>query len=260
MSEDLKKEDEYKFQEETQESDEYEFQKDMQSPNEGAILEETSPMDKDDQMESIKKKVFIGAGALIVVIVMYNIFSGVFTSHSNIKDTKEVIVNSEIQEIGEAVDNNIKDFPPISTNENIANSSNPIVTRDDSLLLKTQDDLSRVMRSLNNLQKTLEKIDTKLIELQDNQEEMQQQIEQVNEPVMVVEEKKAEAKAIVKEKMHAIGIIYGRAWLQKENGSTITVKIGDILPGYGSIKYIEPEQGVVITESGDAIVFHDSEI
>ena len=53
-------------------------------------------------------------------------------------------------------------------------------------------------------------------------------------------------------------MIHGRAWLQNKKGNTFTVKIGDKLKGYGKVKLIEPEQGVVITSSGDVIRFKEN--
>ena len=50
-------------------------------------------------------------------------------------------------------------------------------------------------------------------------------------------------------------IIPGRAWLIAKNGSTITVREGSAIPGYGIVQLIDPNQGRVLTSSGQIIKF-----
>ncbi|PIQ44125.1 MAG: hypothetical protein COV52_08560 [Gammaproteobacteria bacterium CG11_big_fil_rev_8_21_14_0_20_46_22] len=45
-------------------------------------------------------------------------------------------------------------------------------------------------------------------------------------------------------------VIPGRAWLKAKDGSTVTVAVGDVLPGYGKIVSINPYSGVVMTSQG----------
>lgn len=50
-------------------------------------------------------------------------------------------------------------------------------------------------------------------------------------------------------------VIPGRAWLIGRNGATLTVSEGAIIPGYGMVKLIDPNQGRVLTSSGMVIRF-----
>ncbi len=50
-------------------------------------------------------------------------------------------------------------------------------------------------------------------------------------------------------------VIPGRAWLISSNGSTLTVREGSQIMGYGVVKLIDPNQGRVITSSGQIIRF-----
>ena len=54
-------------------------------------------------------------------------------------------------------------------------------------------------------------------------------------------------------------LIQGRAWLTTQHGATLTVSVGQILPGYGSIKNIDTDNGIVTTSSGKVIGYmsHD---
>lgn len=49
--------------------------------------------------------------------------------------------------------------------------------------------------------------------------------------------------------------IPGRAWLIASNGSTLTVREGTNIMGYGRVKLIDPNQGRVLTSSGRVIRF-----
>lgn len=50
-------------------------------------------------------------------------------------------------------------------------------------------------------------------------------------------------------------VIPGRAWIISNNGSTLTVRDGSPIAGYGVVKRIDPNEGRVITSSGRIIVF-----
>lgn len=50
-------------------------------------------------------------------------------------------------------------------------------------------------------------------------------------------------------------VIPGRAWLISTNGSTLTVREGTNIAGYGIVKLIDPNQGRVVTSSGRVIRF-----
>jgi intracellular multiplication protein IcmG len=70
---------------------------------------------------------------------------------------------------------------------------------------------------------------------------------------------KAKIPAVKPKILYTISaIIHGRAWLESKDGASITVKHGDIIPEYGEIKLIEPEQGIVVTSSGKVITFEDT--
>ena len=50
-------------------------------------------------------------------------------------------------------------------------------------------------------------------------------------------------------------VIPGRAWLVATNGSTVTVREGSRISGYGMVTLIDPNQGRVVTSSGRVIRF-----
>ncbi len=76
---------------------------------------------------------------------------------------------------------------------------------------------------------------------------------------------RARPKATRKPAMHRIipkpiayyiqAVIPGRAWLIGSNGSTLTVREGTNIAGYGTVKLIDSIQGKIITSSGRTIRF-----
>jgi hypothetical protein len=58
---------------------------------------------------------------------------------------------------------------------------------------------------------------------------------------------------------HVSAAIPGRAWLKAKNGTTLTVKVGDYVKGYGRIRRINPVTGDVATSSGRMIRFNSQE-
>lgn len=50
-------------------------------------------------------------------------------------------------------------------------------------------------------------------------------------------------------------VIPGRAWIIATNGSTLTVREGTKIAGYGTVQLIDPLQGRVVTSSGHVIRF-----
>jgi intracellular multiplication protein IcmG len=56
-------------------------------------------------------------------------------------------------------------------------------------------------------------------------------------------------------KYYIQAVIPGRAWLIATNGSTLTVREGTTIAGYGMVKLIDPNQGRITTSSGQVIRF-----
>ena len=48
-------------------------------------------------------------------------------------------------------------------------------------------------------------------------------------------------------------VIPGRAWLSTNDGSTLTVAVGDVVPGFGEVVSIDSMKGLVVTRSGQVI-------
>lgn len=71
----------------------------------------------------------------------------------------------------------------------------------------------------------------------------------IEEPI-----KQAPAKQVQRKIDLAIhAIIPGRVWLRASDGSTLTVTMGDVIPGYGKVMVIDAPSSTVVTSSGVVI-------
>ncbi|NQY41766.1 MAG: hypothetical protein HRT87_00220 [Legionellales bacterium] len=245
MVDQIKQEDEYHFQDLGQVEEEEPPKKGM------AVFESFNMLDA-------RKKIFVAAGAAFVLVVTYNIIVGLFSS----KKPKPSKMSQA---------NQLK--KPVSTNSNRINSrvkptiiprqiQQPKVTTSnttDNVGMKSQQALDNLNRSLQSIEIAIKDLDSRITDLQVNQSSMQKEFKE-SKPVVIPkkEPKKVVKKKIIKEPYNIIGVIHGRAWLQNNKGNAFTVKIGDKLKGYGKVKLIEPEQGVVITSSGDVLRFKEN--
>ena len=78
----------------------------------------------------------------------------------------------------------------------------------------------------------------------------------------VIMEKRPQSRAVASHHSSAPSLRYfiqavipGRAWLIATNGSTLTVREGTMISGYGLVTLIDPRQGRVLTSSGQVIRF-----
>lgn len=68
----------------------------------------------------------------------------------------------------------------------------------------------------------------------------------------MIERKKAAPKPVY----YVRAIIPGRVWLTLQDGSTLTLGLGDKLAGYGVITAIDPSQGTITLSSGAIIGYN----
>jgi intracellular multiplication protein IcmG len=72
-------------------------------------------------------------------------------------------------------------------------------------------------------------------------------------------QKKATQKVIKIPIYHVRAIVPNRAWLESDDGNTVTVKVGDRIYGYGKVELISPKQGMVVTSSGAIIQYGEND-
>ncbi len=121
----------------------------------------------------------------------------------------------------------------------------------------TSNQLNEVNSSIDGLKKQIEQLNNTISQLN---QELSQQSNELAALKMRLRPKPvsrpAAARVVRKPVVYNIqALIPGRAWLIASNGSTITVSEGSSVPGYGSVKLIDPVQGLILTSSGRMIRF-----
>lgn len=120
------------------------------------------------------------------------------------------------------------------------------------------DQLSAINASVNELSNKIATQNQIISSLSAKIDEQAQQLSMLEKRATTVRSVHA---PIIRHKVIAVttyyiqAVIPGRAWLISSKGSTLTVREGSIIPGYGVVKLIDPNQGRVITSSGRIIRF-----
>jgi uncharacterized membrane-anchored protein YhcB (DUF1043 family) len=111
-------------------------------------------------------------------------------------------------------------------------------------------DLSDIKTTLADLNSRLADINEQIQTLHTQQETFLQK--QQKAETKVAERKKSAPKPIY----YVRAIIPGRVWLTLQDGSTLTLGMGDKLAGYGVITAIDPNQGTITLSSGAIIGYN----
>jgi intracellular multiplication protein IcmG len=236
-------------------------------PETAGVFAPPSPAQKGDVMGRIKRKnILVAAGVIVVVFSIYKILDVIITRHSH-----EVIPRaSQTTEFPTRV----TPLPPppapmpveepapkpVDTTASPASDTAPVTNR-----------LSALEEQNTNFQSSIDKLNSQVTELQTAVANMNSQITALNQGIQNIADKLAEQEAkeaalhavkVHTRKVHHIrirpiyfvrAIIPGRAWLSTSHGGTVTVRLGDNLPGYGVVQAIDPVQGTITTSVGAII-------
>lgn len=117
--------------------------------------------------------------------------------------------------------------------------------------------IGNVNTNVNNLAQQIAKLNETLINLGNQMSQQSQEISKLIERTRPkVVHRPLPPKRYLRPNVYFINaVIPGRAWLIGTNGSTLTVREGTKVPGYGVIKLIDSMEGRILTSSGRVIRF-----
>ena len=151
--------------------------------------------------------------------------------------------------------------PPVSTTVSEPSSD---MQQKISQLEYTQDgmrtEVTAVSQKMSSIDANFESLKTDMQQMQQILNEMKQKMADDTEHMKHLLSERKTTKAKMHTPMPTMqyfiqALIPGRAWLVGENGTTVTVNVGSRLPGYGTIRVIDPNLGRVGTSSGKMIVY-----
>jgi intracellular multiplication protein IcmG len=238
---------------------------------EGIPLEEPAPKEGDVPIEekkvffdrdffnkgNMKRNALIAIGALILLIILYELLSAIFSSKKPPTTTVPSIASQPA----------IVQPKPISPPINQVAPVDPQINQKLSVLETAQQsmraDVSTVNNQLGGLNQSINALNTKITELSGIIVSLNAKVDEQAREIEQLTIRRVEAKRprpIVRKaphypKYYLQAVIPGRAWLIATNGATLTVREGTIIAGYGVVKLIDPNQGRVLTSSGQVIRF-----
>lgn len=243
-------------------SDEYQFSDQEVMSTDTTV--EGSGLEAEPTVDSENNNVIRNAIIVVVLVVLAMLLYKLFGSSSNETDIPAITPAPVAQ------------VPPPTTVP-----AAPMVQAAPIEVTKVDSKVDEKLYALDSAQKTmssdLSSMNNQLIEMNKNINALMAKMSELNTVVMQLNNKVEEEsheiellkmKQVVPKSIHHSAIrtrsypkyniqavIPGRAWLIATNGSTLTVREGTVVDGYGMVKLIDPEQGRVLTSSGRIIRF-----
>lgn len=251
-----------------QNDDEYQFADlDAMGPESGdegfEYGKPANPVASSDQApkKDIRRNALIVVAVVILAMVVYKFMGSLFHKDvAAIKSSRQaepVTQPAPVQEITpvEQIQNppstDVSDLSQKLSNMEASQQS----LRSDVNGLNSQ--LSTVNTSISSLNNKLDALNQTLMSLSTRMEQQSTVLAR-----MIAQQAKPKKMAVVKRRVivpriqYAIqAIIPGRAWLIAQNGSTLTVRAGTIVPGLGTVRVIDPNLGRVVMSTGQVIRF-----
>ncbi|KTD13336.1 type IVB secretion system protein IcmG/DotF [Legionella jamestowniensis] len=259
-------------------SDEYQFSDlDVISPD---TNEETTSSDavKKESNTNIRRNALVAVIVIIIAMLAYKFLGPLFTKKPQSADTVPSLATTSTSQpatlapqqpqVQTVTPSELP--PPVETTPPVTQPTPTVdtteITQRLSALEVNQQNLRSEMDSLNSqlatINTNLNALATKIAQLNQTLTVIVTRVEEQSKEISVLTirtKPKPVRKVVIKAppppSYFIQAIIPGRAWLIAQNGSTITVREGTQVAGYGVIKLIDSRQGRVLTSSGRVIRF-----
>lgn len=218
------------------------------------------------------RNALIAVGVLILLIIVYQFTSGLISKKKDSQASQTAMQNTQnfeadsfklpamqAQDLSMPTASTLQEELDLKTknmNDNLAklrigeNEINAKIASLSSENFKLATEYQQLSEKVNKLAMQVEKL-VSAVEDQ-SQSIMSLSIRRENHP------RRMHSQPVVRPhfiKYFVKALIPGRAWLIAENGSTLTVRTGSIIPGYGVVTMVDVSQGRVLTNSGKVITF-----
>lgn len=222
--------------------------------------------------KDIKRNALIALGLILFAVVMYKLIGYLFFS------PKEKVEQATITPISTASTSVKPAVPTAITTKPIQQVPVALIASDDGLKQKVsaielsqqgvRNDVNAVSLQVNSVNNNVSNLNAQIENLNQVISTLSNQLAKQSEEIsvlMIRTQPRPVKKSAVK-RVHTPAISYylqavipGRAWLIGTNGSTLTVREGTIITGYGTVKLIDSLQGRVLTSSGRVIRFSQAD-
>jgi intracellular multiplication protein IcmG len=246
----------------------YEEINSIQNEDEQVVSSEVVQERKYTEGTNIRRNALIVVGVILLALILYKLFSSFFSPK----------VSTENEPIPPAIQQpKLSSATPVVTKVSTINNTQPVannvkviqdqVERKISTIEVSQQSIRAEVDSMGNqlggMNNNLTNLTTQISQLQQTISDLSTKIdaqavelERAKAPKAAkVSQRKNTKKSASTTRYYIQAVIPGRAWLIASNGSTLTVREGTLLKGYGTIKLIDPNQGRILTSSGQIIRF-----
>lgn len=213
----------------------------------------------------VKRNALIVIVGIILAIAIYK-FVGLFTT-SNTATVESSATITPVSTTPEVETPIVPVQTPVSQSSSVDTDNNQQLNQKLADLDANQQtiraDVSNATSQLNGMNSSLTSLNTKLDSMGQMMMTLSAKIEQQNSQIamLIAARTPPKPRPVVKRVVvpttayYIQAVIPGRAWLIASNGSTLTVREGTNISGYGIVKLIDPAQGRVLTSSGRVIRF-----
>ncbi|KTD18372.1 type IVB secretion system protein IcmG/DotF [Legionella jordanis] len=241
----------------------------------------TTTVEKRQTSTNLRRNAIIAIVVIVLLMLAYKFLGPLFTK----KPPSDLVppMNTTAQPITPAP--TVTDIPPVTqpaaqpvqeqTTTTVSTQSSPANISSNELSQINQR-LSTLEANQQNLRSEMDSLNNQLATVNSNINQLADKMAQLNQTFTIlvsrVEQQSKELTILsVRAKPKVVkrvviktpppptyfiqAVIPGRAWLIAQNGSTITVREGTRVAGYGVVKLIDSRQGRVITSSGRVIRF-----
>ncbi|MBN9230718.1 MAG: type IV secretion protein IcmG [Legionella sp. 40-6] len=226
------------------------------------------PPPEPDARARIIRNAMIAIGLVLLAMILYAFF---FSGKSSTENTATIPAAPTQSEIASTPP--VQQVQPISTPVVNTNVAAPVVEdsglrqKVDSIQMNQQnvqsqvsvinEQIGNVNTNVNNLAQQIAKLNETLVNLGNQMNQQSQELSTLIERTRPkVVHRPLPPKRYLRPNVYFINaVIPGRAWLIGTNGSTLTVREGTKVPGYGVIKLIDSMEGRILTSSGRVIRF-----
>lgn len=220
--------------------------------------------------KDVKRNALIAVGLVVFAMMMYKIIGGFFSEKTTPEATKTSIAPAPIAAMvpqpapQQAV---IAPQPIQQPQPVVSESDSALKTKVDSIETNQQnlqnqvsslnEQVGNINTSVSNLTSEISKLNQTISDLAS---QVSRQSEEIN--VLMVRTAPKPVRRIIRPRhigqaniFYINAVIPGRAWLIGTNGSTLTVREGTKVAGYGMVKLIDSMEGRILTSSGRVIRF-----
>lgn len=241
--------------------EEYEFKDYDMEPHEGGAYDEPQLVleDQEKTKSPILRNSLIVLGGIIALLLGYNLFSGWFYQKEPVKTeivqkpiSKPVIVAEPKPVVTQTIDLSQDSLKKVDEQIQALEASQQTLRTEVATL---NDQLTGISSTISALSKQIESLNVTIVTLTEKVNEDSLKIADLIERKKTRKVRKIKTIVVPRVYYHIQAIIPGRAWLIASNGSTLTVREGSSVPGYGIVKLIDATQGRVLMRSGQVIEF-----